>query len=63
MYKAFNEHSHIIAIKETGNVYSYEAYQTLNKDPKHYYDLLTSKLYFDLTSLDDKFDPKKIILI
>jgi peptidyl-prolyl cis-trans isomerase-like protein 2 len=25
-YKVFNDFSHIIAIRETGNVYSYEAY-------------------------------------
>ena len=40
-YKVFNEHSQIIAIRETGNVYSFEAYKELNKDPKHFFDLLT----------------------
>ena len=52
-YKPLTSNSHIIAIRETGNVYSYEAYQELNKDAKNYRDLLT----------DEKFDPKTIILI
>lgn len=32
-YKTFTDHTHIIAIRETGNVYSYEAYLQLNKEP------------------------------
>lgn len=32
-YKQFTDNTHIIAIKETGNVYSYEAYLQLNKEP------------------------------
>ncbi len=36
----FTEFSHIVAIPETGNVYSYEAYEELNKLPKHYFDAL-----------------------
>ncbi len=31
-YKVFTEHTVIIAIKETGNVYSYEAFEELNKN-------------------------------
>jgi peptidyl-prolyl cis-trans isomerase-like protein 2 len=46
-YKLLTDKSHIIAIKETGNVYSYEAYKELNKDAKNYRDLLD----------DTKFDP------
>ena len=52
-FKLLTSSSHIIAIRETGNVYSYEAYQELNKDAKNYRDLLT----------DEKFDPKAIILL
>lgn len=52
-FKLLTSNSHIIAIRETGNVFSYEAYQELNKDAKNYRDLLT----------DEKFDPKSIILI
>jgi peptidyl-prolyl cis-trans isomerase-like protein 2 len=52
-YKVFTENSKIIAIKETGNVYSYEAYDELNKKPKNYKDLLTNT----------PFEPNNIIVI
>jgi len=52
-FKVFTEHSHIVAIKETGNVYSWDAYRELNKEPQWYHDLLT----------DEKFDNKKVITI
>lgn len=39
-FKVFNQHSHIIAIKSTGNVYSNEAIQTLIVDAKNYKDLI-----------------------
>ena len=42
-FKLLTSSSHIIAIRETGNVYSYEAYQELNKDAKNYRDLLTDE--------------------
>ena len=51
--KVFNEYSHIIAIKETGNVYSYEAYEELNKKLDSYNDLLT----------DEPFNPKNVIVL
>ena len=43
----------MVAVRETGNVYTYDAYKELNKEPKWYYDLLTN----------DKFDPKKLLTI
>ena len=49
----FTEFSPIIAIPETGNVFSYEAYEQLNKQPKHYFDLINGA----------PFDPKKVITI
>ena len=52
-YKLLTDSSHIIAIKETGNVYSFEAYKELNKDAKNYRDLLT----------DEKFDPKSSLIL
>eukprot|EP00347_Sterkiella_histriomuscorum_P002172 403369189 len=52
-YKTFTDHTHIIAIRETGNVISFEAFNELNKEPQWYFDLLTN----------EKFDPKKIITI
>ena len=42
-FKVFNEHSHIIAIKSTGNVYSQEAIQTLIIDAKNYRDLINDE--------------------
>lgn len=38
--KVFNENSEIIAIKETGNVFSNEAYINLNVKDNNYYDLI-----------------------
>lgn len=32
-YKSFTDHTHIIAIRETGNVFSFEAFKELNKEP------------------------------
>lgn len=52
-YKVFTENSTIIAIKETGNVYSFEAYDELNKKVKNFKDLLTN----------EPFDPKNVIII
>jgi peptidyl-prolyl cis-trans isomerase-like protein 2 len=52
-YKQFTGHSHIVAIRETGNVYSYSAYQQFNKEPQVFNDLLTN----------EKFDPKRVITI
>jgi len=52
-YNVFTEYSHIIAIAETGNVYSYEAYEQLNKNPKHFFDLLNGT----------PFDPKNVIVL
>lgn len=52
-YKVFTENSFIIAIQETGNVYSYEAYDELNKKPKNFKDLLNNI----------SFNPENIIVI
>jgi peptidyl-prolyl cis-trans isomerase-like 2 len=52
-YKSFTDNSTIIAIKETGNVYSNEAYEELNKKPKNFKDLLNNQ----------PFDPKNVIVI
>ncbi|KAI8749034.1 RING-type E3 ubiquitin-protein ligase ppil2 [Biomphalaria glabrata] len=52
-FKVFNENAHIVAIKTTGNVYSYEAVERLNIKPCHWKDLLT----------DEPFVRKNIITI
>ena len=42
LFKVFNSHSHIVAVKTTGNVYSYEAVKELNMKTKNMKDLLDS---------------------
>jgi peptidyl-prolyl cis-trans isomerase-like protein 2 len=51
--KTFNEFSTIVAIPETGNVFSMQAYERFNKGPKNYKDILNDK----------PFDPAKIIIL
>ncbi len=56
--KPFMNHTKIVAIKippgnNTANVYSYEAFQTLNLKPKNYIDLISGT----------KFHPKKDVII
>ena len=43
LFKVFNENSHIVAVRTTGNVYSYEAIEQLNINPKHWKDLITDE--------------------
>jgi peptidyl-prolyl cis-trans isomerase-like protein 2 len=52
-FKAFNDHTHIVFIKPSGNVYAYDAIDELNLKPKYFKDLLT----------DEKFTRKDIITI
>ncbi|CAG8484749.1 17878_t:CDS:10 [Cetraspora pellucida] len=51
--RVFNDHTHIVAIKTTGNVYAYEAIERLNIKVKNWTDLLT----------DEPFTRKDIITI
>jgi peptidyl-prolyl cis-trans isomerase-like protein 2 len=44
-FKTFTDYSHIVAIKITGNVYSYDTIEELNKKPKYWKDLLTSDTF------------------
>lgn len=43
LFKVFNQNSHIVAIKTTGNVFSYEAVEQLNLKAGHFLDLLNDK--------------------
>ncbi|KAJ3268187.1 Peptidyl-prolyl cis-trans isomerase cyp8 [Terramyces sp. JEL0728] len=52
-FKVFNNNTHIVAIKPSGNVYCFDAVQKLNIDNKNWKDLLT----------DEKFTRKDIITI
>ncbi|THD19368.1 Peptidyl-prolyl cis-trans isomerase 4 [Fasciola hepatica] len=42
-FKVFNENTHIVAIRVTGNVYAYEAVERLNIKSHNFLDLLTSE--------------------
>lgn len=53
LHKVFTEFSHIVAVKTTGNVFSYEAIKELNLKPKNWKDLLT----------DDPFTKEDMIMI
>ena len=55
MYKTFNENSRIVAIRTTGNVFSYEAVEELNLKPKNFKDLLNSEPFTkkDVITLQD----------
>ncbi|CAL8091312.1 unnamed protein product [Calicophoron daubneyi] len=54
-FKVFNENTHIVAIKVTGNVYSFEAVQRLNIKSNNYLDLLTSEPFTkeDIITIQD----------
>lgn len=41
--KVFTQHSHVVCIKSTGNVFSYEAVFELNIKPKNYIDLISGE--------------------
>lgn len=43
MYKVFTENTHIVAVRQTGNVYSIDAVEELIIKPKNYRDLLTDE--------------------
>ncbi|KAF9164138.1 Peptidyl-prolyl cis-trans isomerase cyp8 [Actinomortierella ambigua] len=51
--RVFNENTHIVAIKPTGNVFAYDAVERLNIKAKHWKDLMT----------DEPFKRKDIIVI
>ncbi|KAI9017599.1 cyclophilin-like domain-containing protein [Gaertneriomyces semiglobifer] len=54
-YKVFNENTHIVAVKPSGNVYAYEAIEELNVKPKYWKDLLTDEPFKrkDLITIQD----------
>lgn len=45
LFKVFNQNSHVVAIKTTGNVFSYEAVEQLNLKANHLFDLLNDKSF------------------
>ncbi|PLW31942.1 hypothetical protein PCANC_19192 [Puccinia coronata f. sp. avenae] len=54
-YKVVNEHTHIVAIKTSGNVFSRESINRLNIKPGHWHDLVTDEKFSraDIITLQD----------
>lgn len=54
-FKVFTDNSHIVAIRNTGNVFSWEAIETLNIKPKSWQELLTGDTFSraDIITLQD----------
>jgi len=54
-YKEFTDFTHIVAIRQTGNVYSYDAVKELNITPKYWKDLISGEPFTkkDIITLQD----------
>jgi len=55
LFKNFTDKSHIVAIRTTGNVFSYEALEQLNLKPRNWKELLTDEVFTreDMITLQD----------
>ncbi|KAI1287598.1 RING-type E3 ubiquitin-protein ligase PPIL2 [Halotydeus destructor] len=62
MFKTFNENSHIVAIKTTGNVFSYEAVEELNIKTKNFRDLINDETFSkkDIITIQDPMNADKM---
>jgi peptidyl-prolyl cis-trans isomerase-like protein 2 len=56
--RVFNENTHIVAVRTSGNVYAQEAIERLNIKPKHWFDLMTDEPFTrkDLITLQASMD-------
>ncbi|MCO5612751.1 hypothetical protein L7F22_067021 [Adiantum nelumboides] len=63
LHKVFTEYTHIVALKTTGNVFSYEAVKELNLKPKNWKDLLTDEPFSrnDIITIQDPSSDAKIL--
>jgi len=63
-FKIFNENTHIVAVKISGNVFSYEAVERLNIKPGNWKDLISGEDFVrkDLITIQDPLDLKKFNL-
>lgn len=54
-FKTFNEHTHIVAIRTSGNVFARETIDRLNIKPGHWRDLVTDEAFTrkDIITLQD----------
>jgi peptidyl-prolyl cis-trans isomerase-like 2 len=60
-YKVFNENSHIVAIRTTGNVFSYDAIEELNLKVNYFKDLLNDEPFIkkDIITIQDPTNLEK----
>lgn len=63
-FKVFNENTHIVAVKATGNVYAFDCVERLNLKPKNFRDLLTDEPFSksDIIDIQDPFNLDKFNL-
>lgn len=63
-FKVFTNNSHVVAIRTTGNVFSYDAVNELNIKPKNYVDLLTNEPFTraDIITLQNPDNPTHMAL-
>uniref|UniRef100_A0A7R9YCF3 RING-type E3 ubiquitin transferase n=1 Tax=Pinguiococcus pyrenoidosus TaxID=172671 RepID=A0A7R9YCF3_9STRA len=59
-YKPFGPHSRVVAIRTSGNVFSYDAVEELNLKPKNFVDLVTGQAFLrsDIIWLQDPSNPE-----
>ncbi|XP_043482019.1 RING-type E3 ubiquitin-protein ligase PPIL2 [Leptopilina heterotoma] len=64
LFKVFSKHSHIVAVRNTGNVFSHEAVEQLNIKTKNWKDLITDEPFVrkDLITIQDPTNVKKFNL-
>ncbi|XP_066586836.1 RING-type E3 ubiquitin-protein ligase PPIL2 [Prorops nasuta] len=64
LFKLFSKHSHIVAIKTTGNVFSYEAVEQLNIKAKNWRDLINNEPFQrkDIITIQNPNDATKFNL-
>jgi peptidyl-prolyl cis-trans isomerase-like protein 2 len=62
-FKVFGEHTHIVAIRTSGNVYAYDAVNELNIKARNWTDLLTSQPFDRKTDILTLQDPNNRRLV
>lgn len=62
-FRVFNENSHIVAIKTTGNVFSFEAIDKLNIKPKNWFDVLNQEKFTksDIITIQNPYKKDRLI--
>lgn len=60
-FKEFTDYTHIVAVRQSGNVYAWEAIERLNIQPKNWKELITGEPFTrkDIITLQDPNDPTR----